>query len=225
MVHDRILLDIETQRDFFEPGQNCYTPDASSVARSIYSLFSWARINHVPVISTVLRVRTNEHGPLTSAPHCVEGTDGEKKLSKTLLRHRINLGLRNVTDLPANLFTRYQQVIFEKRDTDIFCHARLERLITELAPATFVLCGVGVSHGLVQATVGLRNRGFGVIVASDAILDLGHPLREMARLRMEAKGAIFVPASEIIAPAPRRRAAKPRAAAKSGPALQRAWRK
>ena len=225
MVHERILLDIETQRDFFEPGRSCYSPDASRAAQSIYRLFSWARIDHIPVISTVLRVRANEHGPLTSAPHCVEGTDGEKKLSKTLLRHRINLGLRNVTDLPGNLFAKYQQVIFEKRDTDILAHARLERLITELAPATFVLCGVGVSHGLVQATVGLRNRGFGVIVASDAIVDLGHPLREMAYLRMEAKGAIFVPTSEIIAPAPRRHRRKTRVAAKSGPALQKAWRK
>jgi len=68
MVHERILLDIETQRDFFEPGRSCYSPDASRAAQSIYRLFSWARIDHIPVISTVLRVRANEHGPLTSAP-------------------------------------------------------------------------------------------------------------------------------------------------------------
>ncbi len=69
-----------------------------------------------------------------------------------------------------------------------------------------MVCGAGVAHGIVQAVVGLRSRGLGVIVASDAILDFGHELAKMAYLRMEAKGAIFAPTSDIIQPV----AAKPR---------------
>ena len=75
-----------------------------------------------------------------------------------------------------------------------------ERLLTELDVGTFVLFGAGVAHGICQAAIGLRTRGFGVILAHDAVLDLGHELAPMAARRMEAKGVIFAPAREIISP-------------------------
>jgi len=198
-VPPRILLDIETQRDFFLPGGSCYTRGARGAARRIYELFRWARRNRIPVISTVLRVRPNERGPLAPVPHCIDGSRGEQKLSRTVLPRRINLGLRNTTDLPADLWN-YQQILFEKRCTDLFLHARAERLITELPMTTFVICGAGVAGGIVQAAIGLRFRGFEVILASDAVLDLGDPLAEMAYRRMAAKGVVFARTWEILPP-------------------------
>jgi len=196
-------MDIECQRDFFLPGGSCYTKNATEAARNIYRLFNWAREHNVAVMSTVLRVRQSEHGPMASAPHCIEGTDGERKLVRTVLPSRINLGMRNTTDLPVRLFHDHQQVIFEKRDTDIFAHTRIERMITELpANVTFIICGAGVAKGIVQAAVGLRTRGFPVILASDAVLDIGDPLAEMSYRRMDAKGVIFAATSEIVAPKP-----------------------
>jgi len=197
-VDDRILLDIETQRDFFATGGTCYTAQAGAAARRIYELFSWARAGRIAVLSTLLRVRRGERGPLAARPHCVEGTQGEQKLARTILSSCINLGLRNTTDLPADIFERYQQVIFEKRHTDIFAHARCERLISELPDVRFVICGAGLAGGIVQAAVGLRNRGFSVIVASDAVADLDDPGAEMARRRMVAKGVVFVPTEKIV---------------------------
>ncbi len=204
MKFDRILLDTETQRDFFEPGGSCYRRPASDVAKQIYKLFSWARSSRIPVLSTALRVRRGEIGPLAKLPHCIDNTEGERKLSRTLLPRRINLGLRNITDLPREIFRHYQQVIFEKRATDIFTHTRIERLITELEADNFIICGAGLAKGIVEAAVGLRARGFGVIVAQDAVLDLDDPLTEMAYLRMEAKGVIFAPTAKIIVPIRRR---------------------
>ncbi len=220
MNHERILLDIETQRDFFDPSCGCYRREASDVARNIYKLFDWAQTYRIPVISTLLRVRPGERGPLLDKPHCVEGTDGEMKLSRTLLPHRIDLGLRNVTDLPDNLFERYQQAIFEKRDTDIFAHARLERLLTEIPPATFIVCGAGTGLPIAQAVVGLRNRGFSVVIASDAVLDVNESKAEMAHLRMEAKGAVYCPTAEITVPPARRR----RKARSANAILAESWR-
>jgi nicotinamidase-related amidase len=210
----RILLDIETQRDFFAPGGSCYSPAASKAARNVYRLFAWARAESIPVISTVLRVRPNEIGPLADVPHCVDGTNGEAKLAKTLLSRRVNLGLLNTTDLPGRIFGRYRQVIFEKRHPDILAHARAERLITELPEATFVLCGAGLAAGIAQAAIGLRNRGFSVIVADDAVVHTGPEPPEMALLRMRAKGVVFAPTAKILAPRhrPRRPFRQPQAA-------------
>ncbi|MGB2819637.1 MAG: isochorismatase family protein [Phycisphaerae bacterium] len=212
MPPDRILLDIESQRDFFRPGGSLYGPGAAETARRIYRLFAWARAYRIPVISTVLRVRRGELGPLAAVPHCVEDTDGERKLPGTVLGRRINLGLLNTTDLPDHILVRYQQVIFEKRSTSIFSHARIERLITELPPVTFVLCGAGIAHGIVEAAVGLRRRGFGVILAEDAALAVDADAAEMARRRMEAKGVVFATTEGIVAPpvhVPRRRFRSP----------------
>jgi len=205
MDQDRILLDIETQRDLFEPTGSCFGPQAQKAAPKVLRLFRWVSKNQIPVISTVLRVRKGETGPLSGIRHCVEDTEGEQKMAGTLVPTRINLGLRNTTDLPREIFHRFQQVIFEKRDTDIFSHARLERLITELRPVTFIICGAGVARGIVQAAVGLRKRDFGVILASDAIVDLADPMTEMAVLRMEAKNVVFAPTKEIVTTHPPKR--------------------
>jgi len=200
MTHELILLDIETQRDFFQPGGSCYSPASRRASRRVGELFAWALAERIPVLSTVLRVRRNERGPLADVDHCVEGTDGERKIARSILPSRIDLGLRNTTDLPSDLLDQYQQIIVEKRHTDIFAHARIERLLTEMDVGTFVLLGAGVAHGICQAAIGLRSRGFGVILASDAVLDLDHDFAPMAARRMEAKGVIFAPAREIICP-------------------------
>jgi len=196
---ERILLDMETQRDFFAPGGSCYTPETGRAARNIVRLFGWVRRSRMPVLSTVLRVRCSEQGPLASVPHCVEDTEGEQKLPQTILRSCINLGLRNTTDLPEDIFDRHQQVIFEKRDTDIFRHARCERLISQLDTGTFILCGAGVAKGIMQAAIGLRQLNFAVILAEDAVADLGDDRAEMAYRCMEAKGVIFAPTEQIVA--------------------------
>ena len=209
MQYERILLDMSAQRDFFSPGGSCYKPSALVAGRNVRALFTWARKRRIRVMSTVLRVRADTIGPLADVPHCIEGTSGEKRIYGTVLRSAIDLGMRNVTDLPANIFERHQQVIFEMRGTNVFSHSRCERLLTEQDIETFILCGAGSAHGIVEAVIGLRSRGKKVILADDAILDLGDPLADYAWLRMLAKGAVPMSTEDILAgkeaiPAPRR---------------------
>jgi len=198
-----ILLDVETQWDLFRRGGSCYRwPHSPKAATNIRALFQWAGQNRIPVISSVLRVRRGELGPLADVPHCVEGSQGERKLARTVLWERTNFGLRNSADLPANVFHRYHQVIFEKRHTDLFAHAGAERLITELSSCTFVVCGAGVAKGIAQAAIGLRARGFPVILVRDATLVLREELAEMAFLRMHAKDVTFLRTAEIVVSGP-----------------------
>lgn len=213
----RVLLDIEAQRDFFSRDGVLYRRDSSAVYRNIGRLFAWARTNNIRVISTLLRHRPGQRGALSDRPYCVDESNGERKMPRTILPRRVNLGLLNTTDLPDHIFKKYQQVIFEKRDADIFAHARIERLITELPPCTFVLCGAGVSDGIFQAAVGLRSRGFPVILASDAALTVHPDKARMADLRMEAKGVVYALTENIVAPV-----AKPRRLSfRSTPRLER----
>ncbi|NBB95646.1 MAG: isochorismatase family protein [Planctomycetes bacterium] len=206
MTYDLILLDIETQRDLFLPSGSCYTPQAAEARKNIYKLLDWARTNGQPIISTVLRLPRGHIGPLADVPHCIEDTAGERKLSKTLLNNYHNLGMSNNTDLPPDVFSRHQQVIIEKRHTDIFKHGRAERLVTESNGNTgFVVCGGAVHAGVVEAAVGLRSRGFTVIVPRDAVVTLDDPRAEYAVQRMDAKGVLMTRTHDVVTqPKPKR---------------------
>lgn len=205
MRKNYLLLDVETQREFLDRSGKLYAPPARDVARNLRKLFKWARNEEIPVVSTALRVRKGEVGPLAGTPHCIEGTLGEQKSPATLLPRRVDFGLRNTTDLPEDVFEDVQQVIIEKRDTDIFSHARCERLITEMAPEKVFICGVGLAQGIYQAAIGLRSRDIEVVLAEDAVLDLNDDFAEMAELRMRAKGVQFEPTEEIAVKLPRHR--------------------
>ncbi len=194
-----ILLDFHIQRDIFVPGGSLYKPENRKAVANVYRLFDWAKAGGVPVLSSVLLVRPGRRGPFSTTPHCVEGTPGEQKLTRTLLPRRVNLGQSHNADLPRNVLEQAQQVIFESRDVDLFNHMKFERLITELEePYDFVICGASISQGIKQAVLGLRNRGHGIIVAEDAVVDLSDPLTEMSWLQILAKSARPLPTVQII---------------------------
>ena len=200
MTYQNILLDLNTQSDFFHPNGSCFSPAAEPVAQNVNRLFLWAKARRIPVISTVLRLRNGEHSLLAETLHCTEGTLGETKLPQTLLLNRINLGMRNTTDVPLYLFEQYQQVIIETRHPNIFEHARVDRLITELPPVTFILCGTGLTTAIFQATMGLLSRGFDVTVASNAVLCLDNSSATFSSRCMTARGAVLAPTASIVKP-------------------------
>ena len=200
MRYERILLDMEVQKDFFCRSGRFYSRTNGPVLRHIKELLKWAKNQCVPVVSTLLRASrtTVDYDHL---PYCIEGTEGELRVPRTVLPNHIAFGTRRTTDLPESILDHYQQVIFEKRDLDILSNLRIERLLTQLSGnATFILCGAGLVGGIARAAITLRSRKFGVIIANDAIADLGDPSTEMALRRMAAKGVVSCLTSAIIAP-------------------------
>ncbi len=200
MGYERILLDMEVQKDFFCRSGRFYSKTNSQVLKHIKELLKWARGESVPVVSTMLRVYRSESGP-HCPPYCREGTEGELRVPRTTLPNYIAFGTRRTTDLPEAILDNYQQVLFEKRELNILSNLRVERLLTELSGnATFILCGAGLAEGIAKAAITLRSRRFGVILATDAVADLGDPDADMAMRRMSAKGVVFCPTATIIKP-------------------------
>ena len=192
-----ILLDIDTQEDFLLPAGSLYTGQAELIRSNICKLFGWAKRNCVPVLSTVLRLSPNQAGPYGTRKHCIDATHGELKLSQTLLKSHVNLGSRNIGDLPNNLFEEYQQIIVERHFMDIFQHHRLERIIMQNRHAQFIVTGAGLCRSVVQAVIGLCARGIRTIVPVDAVLNIINEDTEMVYKRMQAKNAIITHTHEI----------------------------
>jgi len=200
MGYERILLDMEVQRDFFCRSGRFYSKANGQVLKHIKELLKWAKIQRVPVISTLLRAALSPPGR-GHLSYCIEGTEGELRVPRTVLPNHIAFGTKRTTDLPECILDHYRQVIFEKQNLNIMSNLRVERLLTQLSGnGTFILCGAGVAGGIVQAAITLRSRKFSVILAEDAVADLGDPSAEMAKRRMAAKGVIFCPTATIIAP-------------------------
>jgi len=199
MDEQPVLIDVHVQKDLFLRGGSLYRPQTANVTANVYRLFRWARTHRIPVISMLLQVRARRRGPFGRRRHCVEGSGGEVKPSRTLLTRRVNLGLAHTPDLPEDIFDQYQQVLFETRNVDPFAHQKFERLITELPQdRRFILCGATVASGIKQTVLGLRSRGYDVVIAEDAVLGLSEPGTNMAWLQMLAKNAEPRSTDEIV---------------------------
>jgi len=185
-----IIVDINTQRDFFLAGGNACIRNRRRVLACIRRMMAWARSRNVPIISTC-EVYPNDNGD-NAVGYCIDGTDGQKKIRYTLLSNRVSFAADGSTDLPADLLRRYRQIILHKRCVDPFDEPRIERLLSEVRADEFILIGTS-AEGAVKATVlGLLQRGKRVSVVVDAVGSRDKREAKLALRKMEAKGARLI---------------------------------
>ena len=185
-----IIVDINTQRDFFLAGGKACIRNRRRVLACIRRMMAWARSRNVPIISTC-EVYPNNNGD-NAVSYCIDGTDGQKKIRYTLLSNRVSFAADGSTDLPAELLRRYRQIILHKRCVDPFDEPRIERLLSEVRADEFILIGAS-AEGAVKATaLGLLQRGKRVSVVVDAVGLRDKREAKLALRKMEAKGARLI---------------------------------
>ena len=186
----QILIDVNTQRDFFLAGGNACTSNHRRVLANVRRIMAWARYRKIPVISTC-EVYPNHNGD-NSVNYCIDGTNGQKKISYTLLSNHLNFAADGSTDFPRDILRQYRQIILHKRCVDPFDEPRIDRLLSEVQASEFVLIGAS-AEGAVEATaLGLLQRGKRVSVVVDAV---GSHNKKMARLafrKVKAKGGKLI---------------------------------
>jgi nicotinamidase-related amidase len=154
---------------------------------------AWARIREIPIISTCEVYPDNGSGDNNGdMRYCIDGTTGQKKVSYTLLNSRVSFPADGSTDLPRDMLRRFRQVILHKRCVDPFDEPRIDRLLSELQAAEFILIGA-TAEGAVRATaLGLLQRDKRVLVVFDAVGSHDNHEAKMAFRKMEAKGARLI---------------------------------
>ena len=185
-----ILIDINTQRDFFLAGGNACIRNHRRVLACVRRTMAWARSRNIPIISTCEVYPDNNGG--NAVGYCIDGTDGQKKIRYTLLSNRMSFAADGSTDLPADLLRGYRQIILHKRCVDPFDEPRIERLLSEVRADEFILIGAS-AEGAVKATaLGLLQRGKRVSVVVDAVGSRDKREAKLALRKMEAKGARLI---------------------------------
>ena len=192
----RVFIDVDTQRDFMYPNGAAYFREGAQIAPRLARLFSCARRNGYPVVSTTMCLRNNGNGSHCENG-CIEGTNGQKKPAFALLGRRVCFGPNGNTDLPPGLLRRYQQVIFEKRSPNPFDHPKLDRLLTGLRVSEYVVFGLVTEDAVKSTVLGLLARGKQVKLVVDATAGRDDHQADMALRLMLAKGARIITTQEL----------------------------
>jgi nicotinamidase/pyrazinamidase len=185
------FLDVDTQRDFILPGGALYVPAAERVIPKFRRLFEFARRNEITVLSS-----TDAHTPddpefKEFPPHCVQGTEGQRKIDDTLLPRPLVLENKPIDRNLLEVVRRYQQIILQKQTLDVFDNPVTERLMRVL-PSHAIVFGVTTEYCVRKAALGLRRLGIKTAVVSDAVRALAPQSGEEAIEEMRKAGCEFV---------------------------------
>lgn len=186
----QVLVDINTQRDFFLADGVVCIRNHRRVLAHVRRLMAWARSRDIPIISTC-EVYPDHNGQ--SEPHyCIDGTVGQLKIPYTVVGNRISFAADGNTDLPRDMLRRYRQVVFHKRCVDPFDEPRIDRVLSEVCAAEFILMGATAEGAVKAAVLGLLQRNKRVSVVIDAVGYHDNREAKMAFRKMEAKGARLI---------------------------------
>ncbi len=191
----RVLIDVDTQYDLLiDDGK-----DRRNLLRNIRRLFAWARVKSIPVISTALTFRSDHTPDETTDFHtlCIEGSRGARKIPYTLRANRIEYEAENRLDLPQDLLSSYDQVIFDKRLPDPFELPRADRLLSEYKADEYIVFGTGLDHAILKTVLGLRQRRRKVSLVIDATDLTGSDNPGMTIRKIESKGARLITTQSI----------------------------
>ncbi|MFH1614775.1 MAG: cysteine hydrolase [Planctomycetota bacterium] len=190
----RILVDVDTQRDFLLAEGLVCVRNHRRVLANIRRVTAWARYNNIRIISTA-QVYPENNG--RKEHFCIDGTAGQRKISYTIRNNHISFVADGNTDLPRDILRSYDQVIFNKRSFDPFAEPRLDRLLSELRVDEVILMGVCTEDAIKATVLGLLHRGKKVTVVSDAVGSRNKSEGNLALRQMQAKGAKLIEAKAL----------------------------
>lgn len=168
--YDRVLVDIDTQFDFLDPGGDLYLPGALRIQPALERLFTFARAARVPVISTADTHSAHDPEFEQFGRHCEVGTLGQRKLVWTVLpRSRVVRPEEDLPGGPAPLFEDYQQLIFPKSAIDVYVNPHLGALVDTLDVGEYIVFGVATDYCVAVMVEGLLARRARVSIVTDAI--------------------------------------------------------
>jgi nicotinamidase/pyrazinamidase len=183
------FVDVDTQHDFMFPSGALYVPGAERLIPKLRKLFDLARRHHIQIVSTADAHIPDDPEFRRFPPHCVKGSEGQKKLGETLLPRPLVLENRNRDMNLIDAVRKYQQIVVEKQSLDVFDNPMTAKLLKALPPRAIVF-GVATDYCVKIAALGLCRAGVKTAVVTDAIAALtpesgARALEEMSKAGVE----------------------------------------
>lgn len=189
-----VVFDIDTQRDFMEPGGGLYVPGAETIVPALRRVLEAARDGGVPVLASMdaHSARDPEFG--TFPPHCVVGTRGQEKIPATVVGP-----FRVIANVPQPLELRRGETLrLEKQSLSVLDHANIDAALNALRPELAIVVGVATEFCVRAAALGLRARGIDVAVVLDAVRAVDPAAGERALAEVRAAGGRTIALAEAL---------------------------
>ena len=164
-----VFFDVDTQMDFLYPAGALYVPGAEHLVPLIAQLNHHAFARRIPLISTVDAHAENDAEFALWPPHCVAGTLGQRKPESTLLPQRA---------LAPEIAP---QMILEKQSVHCFTNPHLPGLLKAIGADRCVVYGVVTEICVLNAALGLRARGYHVVIVTEAVRELSRESSDQVR--------------------------------------------
>lgn len=185
------FLDVDTQRDFMLKTGSLYVPGAERIIPKLQRLFDCARSSDISIISSVDAHEADDAEFQQFPGHCIQGTEGQRKIDATLLPHPLIFPNKPVDRNLLDAVRKNRQILIEKQTLDVFSNPVTERLLRVLPPRAIVF-GVTTEYCVKHACLGLRRRGVRTAVIRDAIRALAPKSEKEAMEEMRAAGVEFL---------------------------------
>jgi nicotinamidase/pyrazinamidase len=143
-----VFFDVDTQLDFLFPAGALYVPGAEKIAPALAELTKFAAENEIQIVSTLDSHTEDDPEFKIWKPHCVIGTQGHQKYSRTITQ---------------------KQILVPKHTIDVFESERLREVIGELQAEHYVVYGLATDYCVRTAAFGLLKYQARVEVVTDAI--------------------------------------------------------
>jgi nicotinamidase/pyrazinamidase len=201
-----LFYDVDTQRDFMLPEGKLYVPGAERLFPQLERLTACARRSRISMAGSVDR-----HSPLDSEllanggeypEHCLDGTEGQKKVAATMPLHPLWIEDRTYTESALQvLLNQKGEVYLEKRLFDVFAGNRNATTVfnTLLRGKTdVVVYGVVTEVCVDQAIAGLKDRSVQLHVPVDAIAALNEERGQAALEKWRLWGVRLTAVEQIV---------------------------
>ncbi len=197
-----VFVDVDTQRDFLDPGGALPIAGASAILPNLARLTEFARKVGIPVLATACAHAPDDPDPEPFPLHCLIGTAGRERVAATSWPGSLVVGPDDRLppgDLPPH-------VTLEKRHYDVFSHPEADRLVSRYDAAdprrpTFVVYGVATDYCVGAAVRGLLVRGHRVVLVADAIRPVDRGAEAGVLTELVGRGASLILTAGILAAA------------------------
>lgn len=212
----QIFIDVDVQNDFCEPSGALYVQGSPNEA--FRRVVAAARSRCAPILGSVDShafdawefASSGRKGPAGEAPgfpdHCVKGTWGWLKIAGTLparFRFVPNVGGVDAEKIAGELARGdVDAVYFEKEVYSLFANPNADAVLRALAhekgeSLDAVVFGVATDYCVKAAALGLRERGIGTTVLTDAVRGITPDGTEQAIVEMVRVGAVMRTTTEL----------------------------
>jgi nicotinamidase/pyrazinamidase len=189
-----VFLDIDTQRDFLDPGGALYVPGAVEILPNLRRLTDFAIDHKIPILATACSHHPDDPELTVFPAHCIAHTPGQARVPATARPFSVILDVeeRLSGELPPHL-------TLLKRELNVFSRSDTEELVARYNrdSPTWVVYGVATDYCVREAVDELMQRHFKVAIVVDAIHAIDASA-EASLLSKFARGGALMTLTEVV---------------------------